>query len=148
MRIFIILSISLFLLCLSTQRVFGCNCSEIKPDKNTSKFTYKRWLENFNGAVFQGRVIKTEEVESSFELVVTFEVNQYWKGVTGQEIIIHTPLNAGACGAPFRKGEEFFVVANLNKNHFITDLCSYFGYTKYKANYLKGLGKGITPVKK
>ena len=146
-RKIVLLSLFIALLIASPQAAFGCSCREVESNKR-ARVSYKRWLKDFNGAVFTGRVLKAEKIEARYERKVTFEVERYWKGVEGAEVVIHTAMDGAACGAPFVEGERYFVIAGATGGRLDTDLCSYLGYTKNKAAYLKGLGKGKTPPKR
>src|SRR5687767_14789748 len=110
MRKIVLLSLSLTLLIASPQAASGCSCREVESKKR-ARVNYKRWLKDFNGAVFTGRVVKAEKAEARYERKVTFEVERYWKGVEGAEVVIHTAMDGAACGAPFVEGEHYFVIA-------------------------------------
>jgi Tissue inhibitor of metalloproteinase len=123
---------------------YGCSCREVAPDKKQG-INYKKWLKNFNGAVFVGQVVKIEEAEARNQLKVTFKVERHWKGVKTTEAIIYTGLNDAACGVTYSEGKKYFVVADLYEGKLHTNLCSWLGYSKNEKAYLKGLGKGKSP---
>ena len=130
----------------SGQVTFGCSCLEVKSDK-TAKVDYKKWLKNFDGAVFIGRVVKIEPIEKRRQSKVTFEVETYWKGVETTEAFVYTATDGAACGVPYVEGKKYFVIANASEGKLQTDLCSWLGYSKDEKAYLKGLGKGKSPDK-
>jgi hypothetical protein len=132
------------LLGFSGQVALGCSCLEVESDKK-EKLDYKKWLEEFDGAVFVGQVVKIESIKSSYQLKVTFEVETYWKGVETTKSIIYTARDGAACGVTYVEGKKYFVVANASKGELHTDLCSWLLYSKNEKAYLKGLGKGKRP---
>src|ERR1051325_3213819 len=70
-------------------------------------------------AVFVGEVVEVEELMPSGKLtndnflyIVRFKVQQYWKGVKRQEILIHTNLPVDDCGKLyFEEGKQYLVYA-------------------------------------
>ncbi len=134
----------LCLLFLSAGEALGCSCIVSEPEKNV-KIDYRKWLINHDGAVFSGRVIKIDKDQAAYEKTVTFEVSEYWKGVSGPRVNIKTALDGAACGVHYEEGKKYFVIANGSKDSLRTDLCTWLGHKKSEAKYLKGLGKGNKP---
>lgn len=133
------------LLVFSAQAASACSCLEVKPDKKAAAVNYKRWLKNFDGAVFTGRVVKTEKIEADNRLKVTFEIERHWKGAANAEAVIYTAMDSAACGVSYTEGETYFVVARNSDRGLMTDLCSHLEYTKKKQAMLRKLGRGKTP---
>lgn len=141
MRKVVLLIFSIALFSFYGQAAYGCSCREVAPDKK-QRVNYKKWLKDFNGAVFVGQVIKIEKDEARYEVKVTFEVEKYWKGVEMSQAFIYTAMDGAACGVTYVEGKNYFVIANPSGGKFHTDLCSWLGYSKNEKAYLKGLGKG------
>jgi hypothetical protein len=140
----ILLIFSIGLLGFYAQVAQACSCLETKSDKK-EKADYKRWLKAFDGAVFSGKVVKIERIQSSYQMKVTFKVDRYWKGVDGLEATIETAMDGAACGVHYIEGNQYFVIANRSGEKLSTDLCSWLGYSKNEKAYLKGLGSGKIP---
>jgi hypothetical protein len=132
----------LALLAFSAQAAYACSCIEVK--KGTA-VNYKRWLKTFDGAVFTGRVIKTEKSEADHQLKVTFDVERHWKGAGNGEAVIYTAMDSAACGVSYTEGETYFVVARNYNGKLMTDLCSHLEYTKNKKTMMRKLGRGKIP---
>lgn len=130
------------LLAFSAQTAYACSCIEVKKG---AAVNYKRWLKNFDGAVFTGRVLKKENVEAGNQLKVTFEIERYWKGVKSSEAVIYTAMDSAACGVSYTEGETYFVVARNSDKGLMTDLCSHLEYTKKKQAMLRKIGRGKMP---
>ena len=124
------------------QNVYACSCSEVKTEK---KVSYKRWLKEFDGAVFTGRVVMIEKIAARYELKVTFEVERFWKGVETPKMIIYTAIDGAACGVTYVEGENYLVIANRSGDKLYTDLCSWLWYSKNEKAFMKGLGRGKGP---
>lgn len=144
MKKIFVLVFSMALLNFYGQAAYGCSCFEVESDKK-QKVDYKRWLKDFDGAVFRGQVVEIKRIESNYQLEVRFKVERYWKDVKGEEVIIYTAMNGAACGVNYVEGEKYFVIANRSGGKLHTDLCSWLGYSKNEKAYLKGLGKGKSP---
>ncbi|MDQ1592016.1 MAG: hypothetical protein QOG71_2643 [Pyrinomonadaceae bacterium] len=144
MRKVVLLTGMIVLIGLAENAAYACSCVEVNTAKKgtAAKTNYKRWLKGVRGAVFTGRVTKIETDPSYQQSKVTFEVERYWKGVQGSEVVIMTAAYTSACGVPYTLGETYFVVADGSVGKLSTDLCSHLGYSKYKAAFIKGMGKG------
>ena len=141
MKKIVLLVCSIALLGVFGQATYGCSCLEGKKQR----VNYKKWLKDFDGAVFVGQVVSIEKDQARYEVKVTFEVEKYWKGVETSQAFIYTAMDGAACGVAYVEGQKYFVVANLSTGKFYTDLCSWLGYSKNEKAYLKGLGKGKSP---
>lgn len=139
------LSVYAFLLLwLTAANVYACECD---PPKAQKLFREAK-------AVFVGQVVEISEstvpLAKGFpphSYAVKFKVKEYWKGVKGSEITVHSDLGGLPCQQfAYRKGETYFVYA-LGK-----DLISITGCTRsgsidadYVLEQLKLFGKGKVP---
>ncbi len=143
MKKIVLLVFSIALLGVVGQATYGCSCREAEGKRQ--RVNYKKWLKNFDGAVFVGQVVRIEKNEARYEVKVTFEVEKYWKGVETSQASIYTAMDGAACGVNYVEGQNYFVIANRSERKFYTDLCSWLGYRKNEKAYLKGLGRGKNP---
>ena len=146
----------ILLMCFATMLGFcervahACTC--VTSNEVVEGFDFKRWLEEFDGAMFTGRVdkiervlVKIDEEVSIPELKVTFEVERFWKGVENVEVAIHTGVDGAACGVGYVEGERYFVIARKSGDGLHTDICtSPKKYSDVEA-YIKELGEGKKP---
>ncbi len=138
----LILLIAVTILCtLNVQSAYACTCgiptrSEIE---SKSKADIAQWLKSLNGAVFIGRVTKSDNGE------ITFEAERYWKGPGTKRIIIYTPISGAACGVSYEVSKKYLVFATYDEGKLHTFLCSHVTATQYKDIYLRKLGKGERP---
>ena len=122
------------------QAVYGCSCLVESKEIN-----YKRWLKGFDGAAFEGRVVKIETDTEKSESRVTFKVRSYWRGVEGREAVIFTSSDSGLCGVDYVEGKEYTVFANSSGDKLRTDLCSDMAYAQYREGFLRALGEAKRP---
>jgi hypothetical protein len=136
---------SIFLLIsASSANVSACECAPPKPQK----------LFRDARAVFVVQVIDIWESDVPLgkgfpphSYAVKFKVSEYWEGVKGSEITVHSDLGGLPCRQfAFRKGEAYLVYA------FGKDLISITGCTRsgsidadYVIEQLKLFGKGKVP---
>jgi hypothetical protein len=138
----LILSIALFAFC--GQAAYGCSCVEIEPGKK-HRVNYKELLEDFEGAVFVGQVVKIEKIEAAYKNKVTFHVEKYWTGVEGAEAVIYTAMDEAGCGVTFVEGKNYLVIAERFADRLHIHRCSWLGYSEHEKAYIKGFGKGKVP---
>jgi len=144
MKKILLLIFSVALLSFCEQVAYGCSCVEVEPNKK-QRVNYKQLVQDFDGAIFVGKVVKIEKIEATYRLKVTFEVEKYWKGVEVAKAVIYTAMDEAACGVTYVEGKNYFVIANRSENGLQTDLCSWVGYRRHEKAYLKALGKGKSP---
>ena len=150
MKKVILLICFMTLFSVSEQGVRACTC--VTSSEVVGGFNLKRWLKEFDGAMFTGRVTKIERVmvkmdeEVSIpEFKVTFEVKRFWKGVKNVEVVIYTGVDGAACGVRYVEGEKYFVIAQRLRGGLHTDICtSPEKYSDVEA-YIKKLGEGKKP---
>jgi hypothetical protein len=123
---------------LTGQSAYGCSCSKMtgvvvdangnQPRPDSEEF--KKWLGEYKGALFIGRVVKIEnvKVKEFNERVpmkrVTVKVEKYWAGVGNPAMIIYTGIGGGDCGVPYVKGERYFFWAAPVGGLLETGICS------------------------
>jgi hypothetical protein len=144
MKAAILLVWAFLILSLAEASVHACECDPPKPQK----------LFRDAKAVFVRQVIEISEstvpLGKGFpphSYAVKFKVSEYWKGVKGSEITVHSDLGGLPCQQfAFRKGETYFVYA------FGEDLISITGCTRsgsisadYVIEQLKLFGEGKVP---
>ena len=84
----------------SAQTTCACSCKGTPPPKKA--------LEQA-AAVFMGTVKSIKAVRGRPGLTVTFEVEKSYKGVKTKKLEVQTPVDQGACGYGFTKGEVYVV---------------------------------------
>lgn len=124
------------------QSVYGCSC--IVSEEN-QKIDFQKWLKDFDGAAFTGRVVKVETDKEKLESKVTFAVRTYWRGVEGTEAVVYTPSDSGMCGLDYEIGKDYTVFADRSDKRLRTYLCSEMTYSRYREGFLKALGNARRP---
>jgi hypothetical protein len=128
----------------------ACTC----PGPGKASFSpaeYQRWLANFDGPVFRGRVVSVRILPQArvegrpFPMAeYTFKVERVWKGVTASEVVIRTAQWDSACGIPYLQGGAYVVAAEAPQ--MAVGLCSpgYF-YARNEKDFISALGEGSPP---
>ena len=102
---------------------YACTCAETRGVEET--------LEK-SSAVFSGKATKVEEFSSeSPETVdallglgpVTFEVQEAWKGASGDSVVVYGQGPGVSCGLDFERGETYLVYAYRTDGDLGTDYC-------------------------
>lgn len=98
-------------------------CTTIKTNvKFNEKEARKYFLEEFNGAIFTGRVVSIKEFIVKWENgtneimnEVVADVEKYWIGVEQPKMTVYTGTgdSGGDCSADFKIGEKYFF--NINR---------------------------------
>jgi hypothetical protein len=82
--------------------------------------------------------------------LVEFHVNKWWKGGSGETVVLATGMGGGDCGGEFRVGLRYIVFATAGGDHLETSLCSgnlYFDNSKPEAAELDRLATKKTEPK-
>ncbi|MGB7443729.1 MAG: hypothetical protein WA919_21915 [Coleofasciculaceae cyanobacterium] len=124
------------LLFVNTKRAEACSCIQPPPPLTA--------LEQAT-AVFAGKVTSINQTEP-FNLEVTFQVSQAWKGEASSTLVVATPLNSAMCGVYFEIGEEYLVYAYGEENQLSTNLCSRTQLASQAEADLVMLGGGQLPT--
>ena len=150
MKKVLVLSVFVTLITLSPETVNGCTC--VTSGEAVKGSSLKRWLKEFDGAMFTGRVKEIETVKLKLDqdlavdfLRVTFQVDKYWKGVKGAEAVVYTGAGCCDCGVHYVQGERYFVIADLIEGNSRTNICTSPKSYSDVDGYIKELGRGKTP---
>jgi hypothetical protein len=79
------------------------------------------------------------------DIMVTFELQEVWKGPEGPQLTLVTASNSAACGYAFTQGESYLVYADVQGNQLRTNLCTRTTLLALANSDLEALGPG-TPV--
>lgn len=79
----------------------------------------------WSSSVFSGRVLSmtVDTASSLFPLMVTFQVNQTWKGTPSSLLTISTGLSSASCGVAFHLDSTYLVYAYQWQAKLSTDIC-------------------------
>lgn len=120
----------------------------------------KKALKYWSDTVFSGEITAVEKLKvGNFQVaVLTFKVENVWKGVTTKEIVVRDYMSGSDCAsADFKVGEQYIIFANSKNdrgetfkddqnNPFISvDSCSWtanLANPKVKKKILNKIGKG------
>ena len=152
-KLILVLGLIAFFTC-SAQVALACTC--VKSTEVKGNFNYKRWLKEFDGAMFTGRVVKVEKVELEMDagffgdfFKVTFQVDRFWKGIKTDEATIYTGAGCCDCGVRYSEGEKYFIIADNIGGNLRTNICTSPEAYSDVEGYIKALGDGRKPkVKK
>lgn len=127
------------LMLISPTRAFACSCA--MPTSVSAE------LRN-SGAVFAGKVIRSESTGSMFsayhQMSVTFQVSEVWKGPVEDTIVVTTGMGGGDCGSGFVMDEEYLVFA-YGTGPYGTSMCSRTALLSAATEDLEELGEGEIP---
>jgi hypothetical protein len=127
------------LLMLSAINSLACSCPQIGTFEDMFRWKVKSHL-----TVFSGEVINVVKKDKSTEF--TFRVDQFWKGVDNEEIVVST--DHSSCAYGFEPGEKYLVLAAVWEGLLSTGSCSGNRPLEKADKELKILGEGKTPEKK
>ena len=122
----------------------ACTCVTGPPPSNFFVNVHERAFCSAE-AVFVGTVVEVQEPKStvqedlarldrgdvSFEEILSpvktiFSLKERWRGPSATLVEIWTERDVGACGVPFRKGEQYLVYASRDatSTRLLTNICS------------------------
>ncbi|MBI5001777.1 hypothetical protein HZC31_00160 [Candidatus Woesearchaeota archaeon] len=132
----------LFAFCVSSFSAFACSC--IMPGTVTEE------VERAD-VVFVGTVIAVDHSEYRAyifpDLEFSFTVQEYWKGVLSEPLIIHTGQGGGDCGFSFEEGKSYLVYAYADESGDLhTNICSRTALLSDAEGDLVRLGNGFAPI--
>jgi hypothetical protein len=131
------------------QTCFACSCLAPPPPAEAAADA---------AAVFQGEVIKVEQVRGSTGAAhrrVTLRVSTVWKGNVTAETLAYTANDSAACGIDFQQGTEYVIYASVANgtefsgtpaNSLVTGLCDRTRPVAEAADDLAALGPGQPPM--
>lgn len=97
-------------------------------------------------AVFAGTVNAVAPAGPGAEgLLVTFDLQQSWKGPAGQQVTITTSGSSASCGIEFAPGEQYLVYGSAQDGRINASLCSRTARLADAGADLEALGPG-TPI--
>ena len=103
---------------------------------------------NKSKAVFSGEVLEIIQNPQVFYVEVRFKVENSWKEVRTNELIIRTGRGGGDCGYNFEVGQRYLVYAyGSNENRLETNICQRTRRLADAGEDLRLLGKGRTVSK-
>jgi hypothetical protein len=118
MKKIILLMILLSGFYLFPNKAAGCSVVEAEGENgrtvNKEKIR-KRYLEEFKGAIFTGKVVGIKDAEVSWFGTptqmneVSVEVEKYWFGVKDPTVKVYTGYGGGDCSIKFEIGESYFL---------------------------------------
>lgn len=95
---------------------YACSCMQPGPPAEASAGAV---------AVFAGTVNSISPANpATGAVLVTFDVQQTWKGPEGPQLTIVTSDNSASCGYAFAQGEEYLVYGYAQEGQISTGLCS------------------------
>lgn len=115
-------------------RAFACSCMMPGPPAEAAAQSE---------AVFSGTV--SEVAPGANGVLVTFDVDNVWKGPSGPQLTLATASDSASCGYSFVAGEQYLVYANPQDGQLATGLCSRTAPIANAADDLAALGAGQAP---
>jgi hypothetical protein len=110
---------------------YACSCMMPGPPEQAL---------NESQAVFSGTV---KAVQGDADgVLVTFDVDEIWKGPEGAELTLFTPGSSAACGVEFVQGEAYLVYGMSQEGRLSTNLCSRTTQLGSAGEDLAALGAG------
>ncbi|MEW5819766.1 MAG: hypothetical protein AB1782_06210 [Cyanobacteriota bacterium] len=153
----IILTLLTLTITVNIQQTISCSCA--LPESAITAL-------NKSTVVFSGKAIKVKYIDPQTQdspeprIIVTFKVDQVWKGKVGKTFEIQTVFNKWTCrGFFFAEGNEYLVFSYLRKNDpseypnfdkkysniYDVSLCSGTNLLSQSKSFLEELGKGKSP---
>lgn len=121
-------------------QAFACSCLQPGPPMESAAQSE---------AVFAGTVANiAPQPAGQFGggVLVTFDVQQVWKGPVGPQLTLSTSSSSASCGYEFVAGEEYIVYANAQEGMLATGLCSRTAPLANAAADVEALGPGEAPI--
>jgi hypothetical protein len=133
---------ALALLALTPRHAAACSCVPLQGE-----IDLREWLKQFDGAVFEGTLLRQEQVGKGFDtqLKLTYRVNRHWKGVTSPQVVVYTPTDSGMCGIGAEPKVSRFIIASRTPMGLQTGICH---YTFHRSVFRAAVGEGSPPPKR
>ena len=93
--------------------------------------------------VFSGTVVSIDS--AGLQKAVLFDVTEVWKGVSGSQVVVHTPNDSAACGIEFGVGTSYLVYARTVDGELSTGLCDRTAELSLATADVQALGPGRPP---
>lgn len=134
----------IFVLNFSPKTSYACSC--VEPGTVKEELTR-------SSAVFSGKVIdivdkkKNSLVQSSADLIaVLIEVEESWKGIRQNQVVVYTERSSASCGFEFTINNRYLVYANVNDGKLKASLCSRTTLLSLANEDIDELGEGEKPT--
>src|SRR5262245_25699747 len=119
-RMFFYLLTGFSYLFFTTPDALACTCELPRPGTTLKQAVTQ--ARDKSKAVFSGEVLEIIRYPKSLSLEVKFRVENSWKQVRTNQVVIHTGRGGGDCGYQFEIGERYLIYAYLsNKTALATD---------------------------
>jgi hypothetical protein len=137
----LLLAATLALLALTPEDAVACSC--VPP---LGEIDHRAWLKQFDGAVFEGTLLRQEQVEKDSEpqLKLTFRVESHWKGVRSPEVVVYTPTESAMCGIGAERNRSRLIIASRTPTGLETWICHYT-YIRDRHAFRAAVGEGSPP---
>lgn len=113
---------------------FACSCTQPPPPREAR---------DGSAAVFAGTVSGIAPGgPGGTSRLVTFDLQQSWKGPAGPQLTIATAQDSAACGVDFTQGEAYLVYGYAQEGQIWTSLCSRTAPLAAAGDDLQALGEG------
>lgn len=133
------LSLAALAVFLTLPAVWACSCAP--PPEPAAALAQ-------SSSVFLGKVTAIDEgPKDSFSLVVTIDVERWWKGGDTAQVKVTTIKSGAACGYGFQKDARYMVYTHGKGPMHSVSLCSRTALAKNAeaAGDFKALGEGTKP---
>jgi hypothetical protein len=121
--IFLALVMSLLLVTLDVGPAYACSCAETRSVGET----LEKSSAAFSGKVTQVKEFSPESPAAGDALLglgpVTFKIQEAWKGVSGNSVVVYGQGPGASCGIDFERGETYLVYAYRTGGDLGTDFC-------------------------
>lgn len=149
MKKMIMLLAIVFIFVISSFSAFACSCimpGTVAEEVERADAVFLGTVDAV-GANAYGKYVYNLAIEYVYEpLIVTFVVQEYWKGVFSEPLVIQTGQGDGDCGYPFEEGKEYLVYAYADENDDLhANICSRTALVSDAEKDLATLGKGFVP---
>jgi hypothetical protein len=118
------------------QPTYACSCAPSPPPLEARDRA---------NAVFVGTVSGLAPADpAGADMLITFDLQQTWKGPTGPQLTIVTASSSASCGYEFKRGEQYLVYAAAQAGQIRTSLCSRTALFAGASEDLATLGPGTS----
>ncbi|MDP6354567.1 MAG: hypothetical protein QF473_05685 [Planctomycetota bacterium] len=96
------------------KETLACKCAPPPPPVPSLKKCH---------AVFLGQVVSLKH-HKEYGKLVTFKVQDSWKGKQGDTVVVRTGIGGGDCGYSFVKGKNYLIYGYNSKGTLWASICS------------------------
>ena len=124
-------------------KVMACSCPSMGESlEQIIKFHLKN-----DEAVFVGKLIEIDDKSADGDRLIKFQVEQFWKGMLSEEIIIATENERNSCAYSFEKYKSYLIYVGNYDGKLYTGGCLPNREISRATDELKILGEGKKPKK-